>query len=110
MEQLKTNTKLSKAESTPNFWIEWQGTPESSLAMLTNDIYAYEVENNLYGKGIGIKYGNKKFWYSPEYKTLVNSANEKITAEELRNTDNGVIAEQINRLIEMTLSKKEERQ
>ena len=94
----KINTKLRHANSTPSFWDEWKGTAERALAHLTDDIYAYEAENNAFGKGIAIKYGDKNFWYSPSAKALFNSANSRITTEELKNSGNEVIAEQLNRL------------
>lgn len=95
----KTIANLNNAEQQPSFWKIWRGTAEGALARLTDDIYAYEAENNVYGKGIAIKYGNKNFWYSPNHKILVNSSNTKITSEELKLSGNAVTAEQINSLI-----------
>lgn len=104
LSQEKINTNLKQAESNSAFWDEWKGTADRALAHLTNDIYAYEAENNAYGKGIAIKYGDKNFWYSPSQKALFNAANARITAEEMRSVGDTVIPEQINRLIETALA------
>lgn len=106
--ETKINTNLRHAENIPNFWDEWKGTADRALANLTDDIYAYEANNNAYGKGIAIKYGDMNFWYSPENKMLVNSANTKITSNELRSSGNEIIAEQVNRLIELALAARSE--
>ena len=97
------NKNLRHAENSPTPWGKWKGIPERTLAHLTDDIYAYEIENAAYGNGIAIKYGNKNFWYSPDNKALFNSTNTKITAEEMRAVGGNVMAEQINRLIEQAL-------
>ena len=105
--ETKINTNLRHAENAPSFWDTWKGTAERALAHLTDDIYAYEAENNAFGKGIAIKYGDKNFWYSPNEKALFNSANTRITSEEIRSIGDNVMPEQINRLIEQALQNAE---
>ncbi len=97
------NKNLRHAENSPTPWGKWSGIPERALAHLTDDIYAYEIENSAYGNGIAIKYGDKNFWYSIGNKALFNSTNTRITAKEMRAVGNNVMAEQINRLIEQAL-------
>lgn len=106
----KINTNLRHAENSDTPWGKWKGMPERALAHLTDDIYAYEIENVAYGNGIAIKYGNKNFWYSPANNALFNSTNTRITAEEMRAIGGNVMAEQINRLIEQALSNLGKRQ
>jgi hypothetical protein len=105
--EAKINTNLRNAENTPSFWDTWKGVPDQALAHLTDDIYAYEAENNAFGKGIAIKYGDKNFWYSPSEKALFNSANTRITSEGMRSIGDSVMPEQINRLIEQALQNQE---
>jgi hypothetical protein len=79
------------------------------LAHLTDEIYAYEAENNAYGKGIAIQYGTKSFWYSPSSQMLLNAPNNRITTRELNEAGNQVIAQQLNELIALALKNKEGR-
>jgi hypothetical protein len=101
--QEKIFANLKHAENNSVFWGQWEGTADRALAHLTDDIYAYEAENNAYGKGVAIKYGSKNFWYSPQEKALFNSTNTRITAEEMRSLGDNIMPEQINRLIENAL-------
>ncbi len=103
MNESKIDTNLRQAENSPSFWEAWKGTAEGALAHLAEDIYAYEAENNAFGKGIAINYGDKNFWYSPSEKALFNSGNTRITSEDMRSIGDTVMPEQINRLIEQAL-------
>lgn len=106
-DKIKTNLRHAESPDTP--WGKWKGIPERALAHLTDDVYAYEIENPAYGNGIAIRYGDKNFWYSISNKALFNSTNMKITAQEMRAVGDNVMADQINELIGKALSNLEKK-
>lgn len=103
--ETKLQTKLRQSKTTDS-WEQWKGMPDRALAHLTDDIYAYEIKNHpYYGDGVALKYSDMNFFYSPVHKTLFTAGREKITTDELRESGDTVMAEQLNRLIGLALEK-----
>jgi len=106
--------KLKNASLEPNFWETWTGSASGALASMgtEGDMYIYPAENNIYGKGYGIKYGKQNFFLTNgTSRMLFNSNNDRITSKELELL--GVSGEslkyQLNELIEKGLKAENEK-